>query len=148
MVYGKKLSEAVTSDFKNCIVKLKYSTVQSSSIDVNSGENFLLLAKPKELNLKRSNIKINWVSKDDSDYAKKGLKNYSNVYKINLSTDYPALFVWLDFKVGSGMDGVFSTNGFNMLESSKEIFLGTNKQVSTDDIKNSLTVTHLKENMN
>uniref|UniRef100_T1KP49 beta-mannosidase n=1 Tax=Tetranychus urticae TaxID=32264 RepID=T1KP49_TETUR len=148
VVYDKKLSEAVSSDLKNCVVELKYNTVQSSVADFNSGENFLLLAKPKELNLKQSNIKINDVSKDDSDAGKKSLSSYSNIYKINLSTDYPALFVWLDFKVGSGIDGVFSTNGFNMLDSSKEVFFGTNKQISVDDIKNLLTVTHLKENIN
>ncbi|XP_015794615.1 beta-mannosidase [Tetranychus urticae] len=157
IIYSLNLNQLVgnstiCSDYTDCLVQLRYNIIPSSnSTDLIQGEDFLFLAKPKEFKLKETKInvvsviKINAMERVDQNYVS---DNFSNHFIITLSAEYPALFVWLDFEMGSGIDGVFSSNGFMMVKPTLQVYFETNNHtVTADNIHNLLVITHLKENM-
>jgi hypothetical protein len=67
------------------------------------------------------------------------------VYDIVLESDGIAPFVWLDFRLGSNIEGIFSDNGFVMFSNRKLIqFYGQNP-VSIDKLKSELTIKSLTD---
>ncbi|KAK7576622.1 hypothetical protein V9T40_012908 [Parthenolecanium corni] len=64
---------------------------------------------------------------------------------INVQTDSIGLFVWLDAK---NIDGYFSDNGFIMTDSLHKIYFYSEKQISRDQLQNSLSATWLNQKKN
>jgi beta-mannosidase len=71
------------------------------------------------------------------------LNSTAGLFQIQVKTDSPALFVWLDLET-TKFTGTFSDNGFHMFENTKTITYQTdNTQVDLDDIKMYLSVKSL-----
>jgi beta-mannosidase len=71
------------------------------------------------------------------------LNSTTRLFQIQIKTDTPALFVWLDLET-SKFTGTFSDNGFHMFQNTKTITYQTdNMLVNLDDIKKYLSVKSL-----
>ena len=62
-----------------------------------------------------------------------------NEYEINLTTEEIALFVWLETEVA----GVFSDNGFHMIESKKTIKFQAREPTDLEKVNDSITIMSL-----
>lgn len=60
---------------------------------------------------------------------------------VSVTSDLPAVFVWLE----STLAGVFSENGFTMLQQRKDIVFELENYSPLDDVVKSLHVTHLRD---
>ncbi|XP_053201052.1 beta-mannosidase-like [Panonychus citri] len=142
----------VCPDISNCLIRLTFDLICSDdSVNCDhSDDDSVFLVKPNELQLSQSsNLQIASIVQVDYQSGSSIFGNgKSNCFKIHLIADYPVLFVWIDFKMDSIVDGVFSQNGFHLFEPEIDIYLqASNQLITVDDVYNSLIVTHLAENM-
>jgi beta-mannosidase len=122
----------------HCLIRIQYKLPSTSSS--LEGENYLLLGEPKNaVGLTNGNLRIGSVTKD----------SVTNRFKIEVQSDSIALWVWLDFKLGSGIHGTFSNNGFFQFEPTKIVYFDdATGNLDASTLKNNLEVTSVFENMN
>lgn len=77
--------------------------------------------------------------KIEENYLPGKLSNYAD-FKIILSTNNIALFVWLE--VGN-IRGRFSENGFHMFAKEKEIIFHTHEATTVELLRNNIKLTHI-----
>lgn len=67
--------------------------------------------------------------------------NYAD-FKIVLSTDNIALFVWLEI---GNIHGRFSENGFHMFAEKKEIIFHAHEATTVELLRNNMKLTHISD---
>ena len=113
------------NSISECLI---YVEMKNTNLNL-SADNFLFL----EPALKKASVltkpKINAVEVTKVSDSK-------DTFNIELQTDKPAPFVWIDFNYQANINGTFSDNGFLMLNQNKQI---TFNQIKTNLIIKSLT---------
>jgi hypothetical protein len=94
----------------------------------------MLLSEPKNSKLVKPNIKLVDVKQKSYD-----MKTNKYVYDIVMSSEAVTPFVYMDFKLNSGIMGRFPHNGFFMFVSPKTIEFETNSNITVQQIKDNLT---------
>ncbi|KAI1286843.1 Beta-mannosidase [Halotydeus destructor] len=135
MTLSDVLETAACHDASNCVIRTVLTMPNSSY----SSENVLLLSSPKKATgISKSSVRIVNVQPLSA--------NSSSVFSIELSTDAICLFVWLDFRPESEVDGQFTDNGFILFEPNKTIqFTALSPDVSADEISKSIIVRSLTD---
>jgi len=101
--------------------------------------NFMFLNALKYAkNISRPNLRV-------TDITGHLISPPSYIYDIILESNGIAPFVWLDFKLGSTIEGIFSENGFVMFSNKKLIQFYAQTPVSIDRLKSELTVKSLTD---
>jgi beta-mannosidase len=139
LVYQNSVNDILLS--ANCQNR-DYCLIEVSVENVEKGWhafNFMFLNPLKNaVGIKKPNLRVTHIT-DHQIFP----PNY--VYDIVLESDGIAPFVWLDFRLGSDIEGIFSDNGFVMFGNKKLIqFYGQNP-VSIDKLKSELTVKSLTD---
>ena len=100
-------------------------------------ENVWFSAPFKDCNLAPAKVKIGGVREDAADGRR--------TFKMELSADLPAFFVWLS---APGMRGEFSDNSFTLLPGHPRTISFTPKDAGAtlDAFRTALRATHLQEN--
>lgn len=86
-----------------------------------------------------ANMSCFFQMKIEDNYLPGEFFNYAD-FKIILSTDNIALFVWLE--VGN-IRGRFSENGFHMFAQKKEIIFHAHEAITPELLRNDIKLTHL-----
>lgn len=129
----KKESGCEFNTLKSCVMVL---TSNEDTFVHKDFINFLLfnIGLSKVDNLRVPKLKIENVRQIDR----------TGNFQIDLSTDQVSLFVWLDINTDK-FKGVFSDNGFHMVENRKQVTFKTyNPNIHEDDIYKYLTIHSLK----
>ena len=113
-----------------CFVRIDYNYLNIHE------ENFYLLGKPKDLNLKSVEIKREI----------KRLPEQKNKYVVIVSSDKVALFVQLSWRLESNIEGHFIDNGFNILKSEEYILFESNEDYDLDYLSDNLQVRAINSN--
>jgi hypothetical protein len=100
----------------------------------------MLLSEPKNSNIVVPNLKMVDVKQESHD---KQANVY--VYDIEMSSEAVAPFVYMDFKLNSKISGHFPDNGFFMFSSPITIQFHTNSNITTQAIKDNLTLKTLTD---
>ncbi|XP_029170747.1 beta-mannosidase [Nylanderia fulva] len=119
---------------KSCIITLSLTDIADSLIAVN----YVYPGALKNANVPVANVTI----KLEEDHLLPGkLSNYPD-FKIELSTDNIALFVWLE--VGN-IRGRFSENGFHMFEKKKEIIFHAYEGTTIELLRSNIRLVTLSD---
>src|SRR5581483_10140429 len=103
-------------------------------------DNFVLLGKPKEaIGIQKPKLIVTEIKRKSNFIVETNIDN-NNIYDIRLTTDNLAVFVWLDFKVHSGIKGTFSDNGFIMFDASRVIEFHSETSVTIEELKDKLEI--------
>ena len=102
---------------------------------VKEGENFLLLDRPRNLRLIGAQVSATF-----SEWFHVLNPSHKFGYVLQLITDAPALFVGLDFMVGSHILGEFSDNGFIQFDAQKRIYFYTTEFHSLGQLNENLVL--------
>ncbi|KAH9491152.1 hypothetical protein DERF_015884 [Dermatophagoides farinae] len=115
----------------NCFINVRLNgTINGQQL---MRDNFLLLGHLK--NAKLMNDPKIFLQKIDGPFQRGG----SHVYDIELITDKIAPFIWLDLVNDSSLFGIFSDNGFHLINRQKlQIFIS--KDIPKEDIASSLRI--------
>ncbi|XP_072403176.1 beta-mannosidase-like [Diabrotica undecimpunctata] len=112
----------------NCFFSL---VVKNGNGNYPVGPNNYVFPSPlKNSHPERPNVKIESVKVYKAD---------ENMFEVTVSSDKPALFVWLDTEIR----GRFSENGFVQVDSSKSIYFYGEEETSLSDFQQSLTISNL-----
>uniref|UniRef100_A0A6P7FVN4 beta-mannosidase n=1 Tax=Diabrotica virgifera virgifera TaxID=50390 RepID=A0A6P7FVN4_DIAVI len=93
-------------------------------------DNFVLPAAVKYINLTSAEVRVTSVNK----LSDKG------EFRIEITSDKFALFVWID---SPAVTGIFSENGFLIINTKTEVYFKTEEPTTADDLLKTLTITHI-----
>ena len=120
----EKLAQAGCVKAESCFVRIDYGYLNVYL------DNFYLLGRPKDLNLKAVEIKSRIIRVPDHEM----------MYIVILGSDKSALFVQLSWKLGSGIEGHFIDNGFNLLKEEKYVLFETKENYDLDYLTDNLQI--------
>ena len=122
--FGERLKKAGCEPMESCFVRIDYTYLNVYM------ESFYLLGRPKDLQLKPVEIKRKIIK----------LPEQTAKYVVIVSSEQVALFVQLDWKLGSNIDGHFIDNGFNILKSEYYILFEAAQEYDLDYLTENLQV--------
>ncbi|KAL1501909.1 hypothetical protein ABEB36_007142 [Hypothenemus hampei] len=124
----EELNCTLTSCFFYYVIQKNASLTDNVAI---SPENYIFPGKLKHSSLATTTVQIVMVTK-------LGPKSY----QITVNIERIALFVWLD---SHAIMGKFSENGYLQVQSNRTIYFDSCSDITADELKEALTVTHLKD---
>jgi hypothetical protein len=104
----------------------------------------MLLSEPKNSSIVKPNLKLIDVKQVGHVVSHDKLLNVY-VYDIEISSEAVAPFVSMDFKLDSKISGHFPNNGFFMFSSPITIQFHANSNITTQAIKDNLTLKTLTD---
>ncbi|XP_011642366.1 beta-mannosidase isoform X1 [Pogonomyrmex barbatus] len=119
---------------KSCIATLSLTDKSGTLI---APLNYIYPDALKNVDIPVANVTI----KVEENHLPGKLSNYAD-FKVVLTTDNIALFVWLE--VGN-IRGRFSENGFHMFEEKKEIIFYAHEMITTELLQNNIKLTHISD---
>ena len=122
--FKERLQKAGCNPIGTCFVRIDYTYLNVYL------ENFYLLGRPKDLALKPVEIKRRIIK----------LPDQTAKFVVIVSSEKVALFVQLDWKLGSKIEGRFIDNGFNILKSEYYILFEAEKEYDLDYLTENLQV--------
>lgn len=128
--FGERLKKAGCEPMESCFVRIDYTYLNVYL------ENFYLLGRPKDLQLKPVHIERRIVK----------LPEHKAKYVVIVSSEQVALFVQLDWKLGSNIEGRFIDNGFNILKSEYYILFEAKQEYDLDYLTQNLQIRSINSN--
>ena len=122
--FGERLKKAGCVPMESCFVRIDYTYLNFYL------ENFYLLGRPKDLQLKPVRIERRIIK----------LPEQRASYVVIVSSEQVALFVQLDWKLGSNIEGRFVDNGFNILKSEYYILFQAEQEYDLDYLTENLQI--------
>lgn len=127
---SERLKQAECDKIEECFVRIDYNYLNFHN------ENFFLLGKPKDLNLKPVEIQRRIVK----------LPDHEKKYVVIVTCDQVALFVQLSWRLGSNIEGHFIDNGFNILKSENYILFEATEEYDLDYLRENLKIRSINSN--
>ncbi|CAG9764679.1 unnamed protein product [Ceutorhynchus assimilis] len=135
LVYTKSIDEIFSRfnlDKSSCFFTFVVHKNSSLTDYVHiSPVNYIFPGKLKDSTLSSANVTISSVTKSGD-----------NTFDITVKSDNIALFVWLN---SHEIKGIFSENGFLQLENLRVVSFKSSTNNTVDELRDTLTVTHLKD---
>ncbi|CAG9764678.1 unnamed protein product [Ceutorhynchus assimilis] len=122
------LLEDLDCDKNSCFF---HFVVQNNASVAISPENYAFPGKLKDSSVASANVQISSVTQSGD-----------NTFDVTVTSDNIALFVWLD---SHAIRGTFSENGFLQVVSSKVVSFTSSVNITVGELKEALSVTHLKD---